>query len=154
MPGFSSHHLLMFATSAAAAPTVYVSYCLVHECLFLIFSAVLSLKMELKIMFARLTFQDPYTNKSSNIWVDQWHGNPSPCQAGSWKCSNFSAEIANSMTKKNAKLFEKLWTKYAKNSWTYKWKCLTMPHNKHKDQLHIYKTTYWSLISNLETSEF
>ncbi len=29
----------------------------------------------------------------------------------SWKYSNFSAEIANSMTKKNVKLFEKLWTK-------------------------------------------
>jgi hypothetical protein len=37
---------------------------------------------------------------------------------------------------------------------TVKWKCLTMLHNKHKDQLHIYKTTYYSLISNVETSEF
>jgi hypothetical protein len=49
----------MFATSAAAAAaTVCVSYWLVHECLFFVFSVLISLKMELKIMSARLTFQD------------------------------------------------------------------------------------------------
>jgi hypothetical protein len=37
---------------------------------------------------------------------------------------------------------------------TVKWKCLTMPHNKHKDQLHVYETTYYCLTSNMETSEF
>jgi hypothetical protein len=73
--------------------------------------------MELKIMSARLTFQDPYTKKNARTfeWINDMEIHPL-VKWVSWKCSNFSAEIAHSMTKKNAKLFENLWTKYAKNS--------------------------------------